>query len=49
MRITIVQGAFLPVPPLLGGAVEKMWFGLAPEFVRHGHEVVYISRRFAGQ
>lgn len=46
MRITIVQGAFLPVPPLLGGAVEKMWFGLAPEFVRHGHEVVYISRRF---
>jgi glycosyltransferase involved in cell wall biosynthesis len=46
MRITIVQGAFLPVPPLLGGAVEKMWFGLAPEFVRHGHSVVYISRRF---
>ena len=46
MRITIVQGAFLPVPPLLGGAVEKMWFGLAPEFVRAGHEVVYISRRF---
>ena len=46
MRITIVQGAFLPVPPLLGGAVEKMWYGLAPEFVRHGHEVVYISRRF---
>jgi glycosyltransferase involved in cell wall biosynthesis len=46
MRITIVQGAFLPVPPLLGGGVEKMWFGLAPEFVRRGHEVVYISRRF---
>jgi glycosyltransferase involved in cell wall biosynthesis len=46
MRITIVQGAFLPVPPLLGGAVEKMWYGLAPEFVRAGHEVVYISRRF---
>ena len=46
MRITIVQGAFLPAPPLLGGGVEKMWFGLAPEFVRAGHEVTYISRRY---
>ena len=46
MRITIVQGAFLPVPPLLGGGVEKMWFGLAPEFARAGHEVTYISRRY---
>ena len=48
MRITVVQGAFLPAPPLLGGGVEKMWFGLAPEFVRAGHEVTYISRRYAG-
>jgi glycosyltransferase involved in cell wall biosynthesis len=48
MRITIVQGAFLPVPPKLGGGVEKMWFGLAPEFARRGHEVTYISRRFEG-
>ena len=47
MRITIVQGAFLPVPPLLGGGVEKMWYGLAPEFARAGHEVTYISRRYA--
>ena len=46
MHITIVQGAFLPIPPLLGGAVEKMWFALVPEFVRHGHEVTYVSRRF---
>ncbi len=46
MRITLVQGAFLPVPTLLGGGVEKMWFGLAPEFVRAGHEVTYISRRY---
>ena len=46
MNITIVQGAFLPVPPLLGGAVEKSWFDLAPEFVRRGHRVTYLSRRF---
>lgn len=44
MKITIVLGAFFPVPPLMGGAVEKVWFALAQEFARHGHEVVQISR-----
>lgn len=44
MKITIVTGAFFPVPPLLGGAVEKVWFALGQEFVRLGHEVVQISR-----
>lgn len=48
MKITIVQGAFLPVPPLMGGAVEKMWFGLAKEFVKQGHEVDYISKKHEG-
>ncbi len=48
MKITIVQGAFLPVPPLRGGAVEKIWFALGREFVRRRHEVTHISRRFAG-
>jgi len=46
MRITISQGAFLPVPPLRGGAVEKMWYLLGQEFVRKGHEVTHISRTF---
>jgi len=46
VRITIVQGAFLPVPPLLGGAVEKVWFSLGQEFARRGHEVTQISRAF---
>ncbi len=44
MKITIVLGAFFPVPPLLGGAVEKVWFALGQEFVRRGHEVLQISR-----
>ena len=48
MKITIVTGAFLPVPSLLGGAVEKMWLVLAKEFVRAGHQVTMISRRFPG-
>lgn len=44
MKITIIQGAFLPVPPLMGGAVEKIWFRMGQEFVRAGHEVVHLSR-----
>ena len=44
MKITIVLGAFLPVPPIMGGAVEKAWFALAQEFARQGHEVLQISR-----
>jgi glycosyltransferase involved in cell wall biosynthesis len=47
VKITIVLGAFLPVPPIMGGAVEKVWFALAPEFARRGHEVVLISRALA--
>lgn len=48
MKITIVQGPFLPVPALRGGAVEKMWFGLGPEFVARGHEVTHVSRQCDG-
>ena len=44
MKITIVLGAFLPVPPVMGGAVEKVWFALSQEFARRGHEVVLVSR-----
>ena len=44
MKITILQGAFLPVPALRGGAVEKMWFALGPEFAARGHEVTHVSR-----
>jgi glycosyltransferase involved in cell wall biosynthesis len=44
MKITIVLGAFFPVPPLMGGAVEKVWFALGQEFARRGHAVVQISR-----
>jgi glycosyltransferase involved in cell wall biosynthesis len=44
MKITIVLGAFLPVPPVMGGAIEKSWLALAQEFVRHKHDVTIISR-----
>jgi glycosyltransferase involved in cell wall biosynthesis len=46
MRITIVQGPFFPIPPLLGGAVEKAWHSLGSEFGRRGHTVTHISRAY---
>jgi glycosyltransferase involved in cell wall biosynthesis len=48
VRITIVTGFFLPVPPLGGGATEKIWYGLAKIFASQGHSVVVISRRWPG-
>src|SRR5438105_10698890 len=48
MRITIVLGAFFPVPPTMGGGVEKVWFSLAPEFAKRGHDVVMVSRKMPG-
>ena len=44
MRINILQGAFLPVPPVRGGAIEKAWQLLGEAFVRAGHEVYHFSR-----
>lgn len=48
MRITVVNGFFLPVPPLSGGATEKSWHQLAQEFAAKGHQVISISRRWPG-
>tara|TARA_B100001057_G_scaffold269561_1_gene269721 strand:- start:1073 stop:2185 length:1113 start_codon:yes stop_codon:yes gene_type:complete len=44
MKITILQGAFLPVPAIRGGAIEKAWERLGREFVKLGQQVTYISR-----
>lgn len=48
MRITIAQGAFFPVPPVMGGAVEKAWFSLGQEFAAKGHQVCHLSRTYEG-
>ncbi|SMF63194.1 Glycosyltransferase involved in cell wall bisynthesis [Tistlia consotensis] len=48
MRITVVMGPFLPVPPLRGGAVEKMCFALGRDWADRGHRVTLVSRRFPG-
>jgi len=49
MKISIVQGAFLPVPPVAGGAVEKLWFELGREFARRGLDVTHVARLWPGQ
>ncbi len=48
MKISIIQGAFFPVPPIYGGAVEKIWFRLGQEFALLGHDVTHISRLVGG-
>ena len=48
MKITVVTSFFLPVPPVAGGAMEKIWFRLAREFVAAGHEVSFYSRSWPG-
>ncbi len=48
MRITLVNGFFLPLPPIGGGATEKSWHRLAQEFAARGHEVRAFSRTWPG-
>ena len=44
MKINILQGAFLPVPPKRGGAIESAWHLLGLEFAKLGHNVTHFSR-----
>ena len=46
MRITIILGPFIPVPPVLGGSVEKVHLLLAKAYRAAGHDVVIISRKY---
>jgi glycosyltransferase involved in cell wall biosynthesis len=46
VRITIVLGPFIPVPPVLGGSVEKVHLLLAKAYRAAGHEVIIISRKY---
>jgi glycosyltransferase involved in cell wall biosynthesis len=48
MRINCVFGPFLPVPPVRGGAVERIFLALCNEWVRLGHDVTIVSRAYRG-
>jgi glycosyltransferase involved in cell wall biosynthesis len=49
MKITIATGPIFPVPAVRGGAVQRLWEGLAREFAQRGHEVTIFAREFSGQ
>ncbi|HVW19749.1 MAG TPA: glycosyltransferase family 4 protein [Opitutaceae bacterium] len=48
MRLTIVTGFFLPVPPVRGGSTEKIWHRLAQEWAAAGEDVTLVSRQWPG-
>ncbi len=49
MRITIATGPNYPVPPLQGGAVQRVWEGLGEEFSKRGHKVTIVARAYEEQ
>ena len=42
MRITVITSPFLELPPVAIGAVEKLFYLLAKEWVRLGHQVSFV-------
>jgi len=48
MKITILHGAFFPVPALRGGAIGKSWYRLGQMFASKGHQVTHVSRKYDG-
>ena len=49
MKICIVTGPWLPVPPLQGGAVERRWQGVAEAFAAKEHQISILCRSYKGQ
>ncbi|RUT07172.1 hypothetical protein DSM106972_024330 [Dulcicalothrix desertica PCC 7102] len=49
MIISIATGPWLPVPSVQGGAIPRLWQGLAEEFAAAGHEVRILCRSYPGQ
>jgi glycosyltransferase involved in cell wall biosynthesis len=49
MKISIVTGPSYPVPPIEGGAIPRIWQGLAEEFARAGHSVELFARSHPDQ
>ena len=48
MQIVIIMGPFGYIPPKGIGAIEKLWYDLALEFIKKGHGVEIISKKPVG-
>lgn len=42
MKITVITSPFLELPPIAIGAVEKLFYQLAGEWVKNGNEVSFV-------
>lgn len=49
MHITIATGPIFPVPAVRGGAVQRLWEGLAGELAERGQDVTVFARAYPGQ
>ncbi|BAY92046.1 MULTISPECIES: glycosyltransferase family 4 protein [unclassified Tolypothrix] len=49
MIINIATGPWLPVPAVQGGAIPRLWQGLAEEFAARGHQVSILCRSYPSQ
>jgi glycosyltransferase involved in cell wall biosynthesis len=46
MKITIITGPFGSIPPNTIGAVERIWYNVACNIVKKGHEISFVSKRY---
>lgn len=44
MKIVIITGPFVSVPPAPCGAIERAWWGLSRSFAAAGHQVTFYAR-----
>jgi glycosyltransferase involved in cell wall biosynthesis len=46
MKINVILGHSHPVPPILGGAIEKLNWDIAQYWSMQGHDVTFYSRQY---
>lgn len=46
MKITIITSPFGYLPPNGYGAVEYIWYNVSQEFIKKGHTISFISKKF---
>jgi glycosyltransferase involved in cell wall biosynthesis len=49
VKINVASGPLYPIPSISGGAMARVWEGLATAFAEQGHDVCVVARRYPGQ